>query len=166
MFARKVLILCILGIYWSIVFQEPAESNNNHSLAAQAAQEKKAAVRTTLSCPGLATITEILLLLQELLVNLNYSDPQDAESELRAWGNVNQAYEAEDIIYHVGPRVPRQPQRLKPHLQPPPAKPGPPVSSSYKVKFGQDIYYCKPYQPFHTQLRYNFSGQSSLRSTV
>ena len=45
MFARKVLILCILGIYWSIVFQEPAESNNNHSLAAQAAQEKKAAVR-------------------------------------------------------------------------------------------------------------------------
>ena len=28
----------------------------------------------------------------------------------------------------------------------------------YKLKFGQEIYYCKPYRPFHTQLRYNFSG--------
>ena len=103
-------------------------------------------------------------MLQELLVNLNYSDPQDAESELRVWGNgnVNQAYEVEDIVYHVGPRVPPQPQlSVKPHLQPLPAKPGPTVvgGNSYKVKFGQDIYYCKPYQPFHTQLRYNFSGQ-------
>ena len=26
------------------------------------------------------------------------------------------------------------------------------------VRLGQEIYYCKPYRPFHTQLRYNFSG--------
>ena len=34
----------------------------------------------------------------------------------------------------------------------------------YRLKFGQEIYYCKPYRPFHTQLRYNFSGLSSSSS--
>jgi len=27
----------------------------------------------------------------------------------------------------------------------------------YRLKLGHDIYYCRPYQAFHTQLRYNFS---------
>ena len=31
----------------------------------------------------------------------------------------------------------------------------------YRLKLGHDIYYCRPYQAFHTQLRYNFSGRSS-----
>ena len=34
----------------------------------------------------------------------------------------------------------------------------------YRLKFGQEIYYCKPYRPFHTQLRYNFSGLPSSSS--
>lgn len=34
----------------------------------------------------------------------------------------------------------------------------------YRLKFGQEIYYCKPYRPFHTQLRYNFSGEPSSSS--
>ena len=105
--------------------------------------------------------------LQELLVNLNYSDPQDAESDLALWhgGNVNQAYEAEDIVGSRDSGL----HRPHHHLQPPhrqqqvPHGPvlgqGPGPTNSYKVKFGQDIYYCKPYQPFHTQLRYNFSGK-------
>ena len=101
------------------------------------------------------------LLFQELLVNLNYSDPQDAESDL--WpihgvsGNINQAYEAEDILtseahhhhHRPQPRV-EKPVRQQNQLD---------ANNSYKVKFGHEIYYCKPYQPFHTQLRYNFSGK-------
>ena len=105
--------------------------------------------------------TTLLLLFQELLVNLNYSDPQDAESDL--WpihgvsGNINQAYEAEDILtseaahhhhHRPHPRV-EKPVRQQTQLD---------ANNSYKVKFGHEIYYCKPYQPFHTQLRYNFSG--------
>ena len=100
------------------------------------------------------------LFFQELLVNLNYSDPQDAESDL--WpihgvsGNINQAYEAEDILtseahhhhHRPHPRV-EKPVRQQTQLD---------ANNSYKVKFGHEIYYCKPYQPFHTQLRYNFSG--------
>ena len=94
---------------------------------------------------------------QELLVNLNYSDPQDAESDLGVWGgpgSVNQAYEAEDIVERPG----------EDREQAPLSRPQPPTQRGqqrgYKVKLGHDIYYCKPYQPFHTQLRYNFSGQS------
>ena len=94
---------------------------------------------------------------QELLVNLNYSDPQDAESDLQVVGNVNQAYEAEDIVHDLsGHHVPRH------QVQPKLSVRAQPAPASYKVKFGQDIYYCKPYQPFHTQLRYNFSGQYSV----
>ena len=96
---------------------------------------------------------------QELLVNLNYSDPQDAESDLALWpgqpgqGNVNQAYEAEDIVGLVSP-----PEELVSGHQPP-RPPSRGQHRGYHVKLGHDIYYCKPYQPFHTQLRYNFSGQ-------
>ena len=96
---------------------------------------------------------------QELLVNLNYSDPQDAESELALWpgkGNVNQAYEAEDIV-GLAP-----PEAIVSGHEPPSQPPRPPSRGQqrgYHVKLGHDIYYCKPYQPFHTQLRYNFSGQ-------
>jgi len=74
---------------------------------------------------------------KELLVNLNYSDPQDAEGDSTSWGNINQAYEGEEN--NSGEELVHQ------------------TPAGYKVKFGQDIYYCKPYQPFHTQLRYNFS---------
>ena len=56
---------------------------------------------------------------------------------------------------------------------PPPSRPGrpgppgpPPPTQAYKVKFGQEIYYCKPYQPFHTQLRYNFSGEKTEYCSV
>ena len=31
------------------------------------------------------------------MVNLNYSDPQDAEPDFPGLGNVNQAYEGEDL---------------------------------------------------------------------
>ena len=91
-------------------------------------------------------------------MNLNYSDPQDAESELAVWhgpghGNINQAYEAEDI---VTARDPGHHPLLQQHIKQPQRNQD--INSSYKVKFGHDIYYCKPYQPFHTQLRYNFSG--------
>jgi len=74
---------------------------------------------------------------KELLVNLNYSDPQDAESDPNSWGNINQAFEGEDN--NSAEELVHQ------------------SHAGYKVKFGQDVYYCKPYQPFHTQLRYNFS---------
>ena len=106
--------------------------------------------------------TGIINFIQELLVNLNYSDPQDAESELAVWpgpghgpghGNINQAYEAEDI---VTAREPGHHPLLQQHIKQPQRNQD--INSSYKVKFGHDIYYCKPYQPFHTQLRYNFSG--------
>ena len=154
MFTQKVQF-CIPNIYKSIMFQE---SNNNANLP----QEKKSPVRFEIKACALHVLYS-----QELLVNLNYSDPQDAESDIQVWGNVNQAYEAEDIIhpaghplghhqaYHLGHRVPHQ----EPAVQARQKAARPPPPPSYKVKFGQDIYYCKPYQPFHTQLRYNFSGQ-------
>lgn len=99
---------------------------------------------------------------QELLVNLNYSDPQDAESDLGLWpgqpGHVNQAYEAEDIVGLAPPE-----EVITGH--PPPRPPSRGQHRGYHVKLGHDIYYCKPYQPFHTQLRYNFSGQFYTRDT-
>jgi len=79
---------------------------------------------------------------RELMLNLNYSDPQDAESDGPGWGNVNQAYEGEE---------------LQEPCEAPLAKSGVEGGGGYRLKFGQEIYYCKPYRPFHTQLRYNFS---------
>jgi hypothetical protein len=80
------------------------------------------------------------------MVNLNYSDPQDAEAdeedEAAGHGRLNRAYEGEELVEPVEAVVPGQGE----------AAPG------YRLKFGQEIYYCKPYRPFHTQLRYNFSG--------
>ena len=98
-------------------------------------------------------------MLQELLVNLNYSDPQDAESELAVLGagSLNLAYEAEDV---VGVAAPPASRLLQPPLRGQGRGGGGGGSQQgYRVKLGHDIYYCKPYQPFHTQLRYNFSGQ-------
>ena len=100
----------------------------------------------------------MILHFQELLVNLNYSDPQDAESDLALWpgpaqGNVNQAYEAEDIVGLAPPPE----DAVTGHQPPRPPSRG--QQRGYHVKLGHDLYYCKPYQPFHTQLRYNFSGQ-------
>ena len=74
---------------------------------------------------------------------MNYSDPQDAEGDPSSWGNINQAYEGEEN--NSGEELVHQ------------------THGGYKVKFGQDIYYCKPYQPFHTQLRYNFSGMKFIK---
>ena len=105
---------------------------------------------------------------QELLVNLNYSDPQDAESDLALWpgqGNVNQAYEAEDIVGLVPPPEEELTGHHGHHGHPPPRPPSRGQHRGYHVKLGHDIYYCKPYQPFHTQLRYNFSGQFYTRDT-
>ena len=98
-----------------------------------------------------------IFVLQELLVNLNYSDPQDAESELAVLGagSLNLAYEAEDVVGVAAAPASRL-------LQPPVrggGGGGGGAQQGYRVKLGHDIYYCKPYQPFHTQLRYNFSGQ-------
>ena len=88
-------------------------------------------------------------------MNLNYSDPQDAESELAVLGagSLNLAYEAEDV---VGVAAPPASRLLQPPLR---GQGGGGSQQGYRVKLGHDIYYCEPYQPFHTQLRYNFSGQ-------
>ena len=90
-------------------------------------------------------------------MNLNYSDPQDAESELAVLGagSLNLAYEAEDVVgVAAAPasRLLQAPLRGQ-------GGGGGGAQQGYRVKLGHDIYYCKPYQPFHTQLRYNFSGQ-------
>lgn len=80
------------------------------------------------------------------MLNLNYSDPQDADLGVPDCGTVNQAYEGEDLV---------DPQD---HVV------SPEGSHGYRLKLGQEIYYCKPYRPFHTQLRYNFSGIARLAS--
>ena len=78
--------------------------------------------------------------------------------------NVNQAYEGEELQEPCEVRtVSTQNQGVIILIQAPLAK-SKGDGGGYRLKFGQEIYYCKPYRPFHTQLRYNFSGLPSSSS--
>ena len=80
----------------------------------------------------------------EFMLNLYYINPQNADSDNGEWGNINRAYDDDDDDDDEG----NSPSQLHPSSG----------GAGYRLKFRWNVYYCKPYQPIHTQLRYNFSS--------